>query len=116
MALVNLNDALSVRYDAIRSFVRYGSMNHLWPIYWGQQGRLEELKGPIVWKGLEGRQEIECYRYLLGRNDSGEMLFVFSIGIDLMVVCLTSSLPAQAIENSITGIKLSCVYYPDGTW
>ncbi len=116
VALVNLDDALSVRYDGIRSFVRYGSMSHLWPIYWGQQGKLEDLKSSTVCKGSEWEQEIECYRYGLGEMKNSEMIFAFSIGIDLMVICLTNSLPIPDVETCIAGIKLSCIHYPDGTW
>lgn len=116
VALADLDCAFSVQFDDIRSFVRYGSTKHLWPIYWGQHGKLEDLKEPIIWDGLEGRQEIECYRYVLGKMISGEMIFAFSIGIDLMVVCLTKRLPIPDIENCIAGIKLSCVFYPDGSW
>ena len=116
VALAGLDCAFSVQFDDIRSFVRYGSTKHLWPIYWGQQGKLEDLKEPIIWDGLEGRQEIECYRYALGKMIRGEMIFAFSIGIDLMVVCLTKRLPIPDIENCIAGIKLACVFYPDGSW
>lgn len=116
VALVDLDYALSAQFDHIRSFVRYGSTKHLWPIFWGQQGKLEELKGPIVWDGWEGSQEIECYRYALGKMMGGEMLFAFLIGIDLMVICLTGRLPNPDIEKSVAGVKLCCVYYPDGAW
>jgi len=116
VALADLDYAFSVQFDYIRSFVRYGSTKQLWPIYRGEQGKLEDLKEPIIWDGLEGRQEIECYRYALGRMTEDEMFFAFSIGIDLMVICLTSRLPIPDIEDCIRGIKLSCVFYPDGSW
>jgi hypothetical protein len=116
VALTDLDSALSNYFDDIRSFVRYGSTKHLWPIFWGQQGKLGELKGPIAWVGSEGHQEIECYRYALGKIKSGDMLFAFSIGIDIMLICLTTRSPLPEIEKSITGVELSCVYYADGTW
>ena len=97
VALADLNYALSVQFDDMRSFVRYGSRKSLWPIYWGKQGKIEDLKGPIIWSGLEGRQRIECYRCALARMAKGEVIFAFSIGIELMVVCLTESSPIPDI-------------------
>jgi len=116
IALTDLNYAFSVQFDDMRSFVRYGSTKYLWPIYWGKQGRLEDLKGPIIWNGLEARQEIECYRYALGRMTKDEVIFAFSIGIELMIICLTKRLPIPDVENCVAGIRLSCVFYPDGSW
>jgi len=115
-ASIDLDYALSAQFDNIRSFVRYGSTNHLWPIYWGQQGKLDELKDIIVWDGWEGSQEIECYRYALGKMIDNEILFAFSIGIDIMVICLTTRLLNSEIENSIAGVKLKCIFYQDGSW
>lgn len=116
VALADLNYAFSVQFDDMRSFVRYGSTKYLWPIYWGKQGKLEDLKGPIIWNSLEARQEIECYRYALGRMTKDEVIFAFSIGIELMVICLTKRLPIPDIESCIAGTSLSCVFYPDGSW
>jgi hypothetical protein len=116
VASIDLDYALSTQFDNIRSFVRYGSTNHLWPIYWGQQGKLEKLKGAIVWYGWEGRQEIECYRYALGKMRDDEILFAFSIGIEIMVICLTTRLLNSEIEKSIADIKLQCIFYQDGSW
>jgi hypothetical protein len=116
VALADLNYAFSVQFDDIRSFARYGSRKHLWPIYWGKQGKLEDLKGPVIWNGLEASQEIECYRYALGRMTKGEVIFAFSIGIELMVICLTNRLPIPDVESCIAGTRLSCIFYPDGSW
>jgi hypothetical protein len=116
VALTDINYALSPEFDRIRSFVRFGSTKHLWPIYCGQQGKLTELKGPIIWDGSEGQQEIECYRYSLGRKLTGGMVFAFSIGTDLMLICLSSDLPDPSLEDCVVGVRLSCLHYPDGTW
>jgi hypothetical protein len=116
LALASLDEALTNVFNPIRSFVRYGSTNYMWPIFWGQQGKLRDLKGPIVWSGWEGYQESECYRYALGRTTKSEILFVFSIGIDLMLICLSHRLPNPNLKKAIEGIALSCVYYEDGTW
>jgi len=116
VALSDLDCAFSAQFEDIRSFARYGSRKHLWPIYWGQQGRLEDLKESVIWDGPEGHQEIECYRYALARMVKDEMIFVFSIGVDLMAICLTKSFPIQNMEDRIKGTKLSCVFYPDGSW
>lgn len=116
VARVNLDYALTSEFDPIRSFVRCGSTRYIWPIYWGQQRKLSDLKGPVVWEGQEGHQEIECYRYALGETINGECLFAFSIGLDLTLLCLTHRFPSEALKNSIQGVKLSCIYYEEGTW
>jgi len=117
VCLADPDRAFGVQFDPMRAFIRYGSTKHLWPIYWGQQGSLDELKDPIVQDGPEGHQEILCYRYALGEIvETGDMIFTFSIGIDIMAICLTSSLPIPAVEECVTGVKLSCVHYADGTW
>jgi hypothetical protein len=117
VAQFNLEDAFSVRYDNIRSFVRCGSLKHLWPIYWGEYGSLYDLKGPINYEGSDRIQEIECYKFNLGEMiKTSDKVFAFSIGTDLMVICLTNGLPYQDLENCVVGVKLSCVYYADGTW
>jgi len=116
VALANLDCAFSAQFDEIRSFVRYGSTKHLWPIYWGQQGKVEDLKEPIIWDRSEGHQKIECYRYAFGKMVGEEMLFAFSIGTDLMIICLTNRFPIPDIQDCIADIKLPCVYYSDGTW
>ena len=116
VALANADRAFSAQFDDMRSFVRYGSTRCLWPIYWGKQGKLEDLKGPIIWNGLEGRQEIECYRYALGWMAKDEVIFAFSIGIEVMVVCLTKRLPIPDVESFFEGTRLSCVFYTDGSW
>lgn len=116
VALADISYALSVQFDDMRSFVRYGSRKSLWPIYWGKQGKIEDLKGPIIWSGLEGRQKIECYCCALARMAKGEVIFAFLIGIELMVVCLTERSPIPDIENCFAGTTLSCIFYPDGSW
>lgn len=116
LALTELNSALSSEFDEIRSFVRYGSTKHLWPIYCRQRGKIEDLKSPITWDGAEGSQEIDCYSYCLGKRITGETLFAFSIGTDDMLICLNHSLPKREYEDSLVGTNLVCVHYSDGEW
>lgn len=116
LAQVNVDHALDSKFDLIRSFIRYGSTKYLWPIFWGQQGEWADLKGPVVWDGQQGRQEIECYRYALGKTAKGEYLLAFSIGTDLMLLCLTHRFPSHALKKSVEGVNLSCIYYEEGTW
>jgi hypothetical protein len=88
----------------------------MWPIYWGQQGELGDLKGKIIWNGQVGRQEIVCYRFVLSKTIKEETVFVFSMGTDLMLMCLSHRIPVPDFENSVVGAKLPCIYYEDGTW
>jgi hypothetical protein len=116
IALSDIDYALNTEFDRIRSFVRFGDTKHLWPIYWGQQGKLSEIKHLIIWDALKGQQEIECYRYSLGKKITGEMVFIFSIGIDIMEICLSKNLPDPDLEECVQDTKMACVYYADGTW
>lgn len=116
LASTDINYALSSKFDEIRSFVRFGNTKHLWPIYYRQRGKIEDLKSPTIWDIYEGSQEIDCYAYCLGKRITGETLFAFSIGIDDMLICLNHSLPKRDYEEDLVGTKLVCLYYSDGVW
>lgn len=116
LALTDINYAMGSKFNEIRTFVRFGNTKHLWPIYSGQRGKVEDLKSPIKWDGSKGSQEIDCYCYSLGKRITGETLFAFSIGTDEMLICLNHSIPKPDFEDSLVGVTLSCIYYPDGTW
>lgn len=116
LASTNIEYALSSEFDEIRSFARFGSTKHLWPIYCRQSGEIQDLKSSIIWDGVKGSQEINCYCYCLGKRITGETLFAFSIGTDDMLICLNHSLPKQEYEDSLVGNNLLCVHYPDGEW
>jgi hypothetical protein len=116
LALFDPNIALDSQFDALRTFVREGSTNYLWPIFAGQQGQIEELKGPLVDRGKCFVQEVECYRYSLGKTSEDEYVFAFSVGLDLMLICLSHRRPESKFTTSIQGVTLNCVHYPDGNW
>lgn len=116
LALSEPHLALDSQFDALRTFVREGSVNYLWPIFAGQQGRIEELRGPLVDKGEYFEQEIECYRYSLGVTNEKEYVFVFSVGLDLMLICLSHRRPEDRFTSFVEGMTLRCIHYPDGSW
>lgn len=116
LALFNSNLALDSQFDALRTFVREGSVIYLWPIFVGQQGQIAELKGSLVDRGEYFEQEVECYRYALGETSDNEYVFVFSVGVDLMLICLSHRRTENRFNTFIQGITLSCVHYPDGSW
>jgi hypothetical protein len=116
LALFDASLALDSRFDVLRAFVRRGSTNYLWPIFMGQQGHIKELKGPLVDRGEFFEQEVECYRYSLGVTDGVEYIFAFSVGVDLMLICLSHRRPEEKFLSFIQGVTLECVYYPDGSW
>lgn len=116
LALFDASLALGSRFDAMRGFVRKGSINHLWPIFVGQHGQIEELKGPLIDRGEFLEQEIECYRYCLGITNKSEYIFTFSIGTDLMLICLSHRRLERRFSTLVEGIELQCVHYPNGSW
>jgi hypothetical protein len=116
VALTDYARALSVNFDKLRSYVRYGSSRALWPIFWGSQGELADLKGPMIAVDDCIEQEIECYRYALGETVHGELLFAFSMGLDVMLICLSHSRPVPELAEVIQDAKLNCVWYPEGSW
>jgi hypothetical protein len=116
LALFDSSLALEPQFDALRNFVREGSTNQLWPIFWGQQGRISDLKGPLVDKGGYFEQEIECYRYSLGVTEENEYVFAFSIGVDVLLICLSHRRSEKIFTSLIQGTELKSVYYPDGSW
>ena len=116
LALFDANLALDSQFDALRTFVREGSTNHLWPIFAGQQGQIEELKGSLVDRGEFIEQEVECYRYSLGVTSENELVFAFSVGVDLMLICLSHRRPENKFTTFVQGVTLNCVHYLDGSW
>lgn len=108
--------SLQPQFDEIRSYVRNGSTNFLWPIYWGQYGAITDLKGQIVKNGKNFEQDIQCYSLSLGVTKEQKYIFVFLIGTDMMLLCLSNRIPKKSFSNSIQNTKLNCIWYPDNSW
>jgi hypothetical protein len=115
LAKHNLHQALHVRYDELRSFVRFGTTSRLWALYWGIQGELSDSKD-IVKRENGWFVEHECYRYALGKTIGDEHVFAFGIGTDMWVISLANRLPQCEVESSIEGVPMTCIFYPDGSW
>lgn len=116
VATKSIDNALSSKYDQIRRFTRFGSTGKLWPVYFGNLGKISELKGSILRDKQGEYQEIECYRYSLGEMYTGDTVFSFKIGTDVMLICLTNDLPNPDFEKCINGVNMSCIFYADGSW
>lgn len=116
LAQFNHDLAFEAKFDELRTFVRYGSTKYLWPIFMGQLGKIDELKGPLIDRGEFFEQEIECYKYSFGISKDDEYIFAFSIGIDIFLICLSHRMPIDKFRNLIQGVILKCIHYPDGSW
>lgn len=116
LALTDLPTALRPEFNESRRFVRQGSTNKIWPIFWGQEGKIGNLKGPLINQGEYFEQEIECYRFSLGITDKSEYIFALSIGLDIMVICLSHRNPDPKFTQIIQGANLVCVHYADNSW
>lgn len=101
LALSNPNLAFDSQFDEIRKFIRQGSTSFLWPIFNGQRGKIENLKGPLVDQGEYFEQEIECYKYSLGESKENEYVFAFSVGVDIFLICLSHRKPENKFSQFI---------------
>lgn len=116
LASTDLERAFVVEFDELRHFVRRGSTHSLWPLYWGQDGEIRDLAGPVTVEISSISWDIECYRFALGQIASGEHVFAFAVGTDLWLICLSHRKEMQHLSKLVQGIEMSCVYYPDGSW
>lgn len=116
LALHNLDLAMNSRLDEIRNFVRFGSVNSVWPIYWAQYGDIRDLKEAVLETYEYIQQDVHCYSYSLGKTSKNEYIFAFLIGTDFMMVDLTSRNPKLRLLSVIKNAELNLVWYPDGSW
>ena len=116
LASINYELAITSAFDELRNFVRFGSVNELWPIFWGSYGNLKDLKGPFIKKfdGIE--QEINCYSYSLGISVNNEYCFAFLIGTDLLMINLSNRQPNPEFLKYLEVDHVNCVWYPDDSW
>lgn len=113
LAKCDIAHALQPTFDEIRNYVRYGAINKLWPIFWGVEGRIGDLRGPVRHVNGELEFDVLCYRYELGHTNLGEAIFAFSVGTDVLIACLSHPRPSEHLFNVADGIKLSCLYYDE---
>ncbi|MGD0787564.1 MAG: HNH endonuclease [Terracidiphilus sp.] len=117
VALTMAAEAMLPLFDPLRRYVRHGSVNSLWPIYYGQSGSLGELRTEEC-PAETGEIEIEseCYRYSIGERIDGGYIFAFGIGTDLYAIDLTRNVPDSFVEKAISGCLLQCLHYGKGTF
>ena len=116
LASKDISLAMDSQFDELRMFVREGSINKIWPLFWAQEGSLRNLRYIKTVNKKYYEEEIECYRYSLGYTNIREYIFTFSIGIDIITICLTHRQPLEKFKNIIEGVKLECIWYPDNSW
>ncbi len=102
---------LSNKFDKIRKYIRFSSINKLWTFYIGQQGNIKELKGELINKGDYFEQDIFCYGYALGILKQDEYMFAFNMGTDVWLISLTKRETNDNYTKYIKNIKLKPIYY-----
>lgn len=115
-ALSDYELAMSEPFDEIRAYIREGSKSHLWPIFWGKQGSVKEIRGDMVEIGGHLEEKVEYYRYSLGETKRGEYVFAFGMGTDLTMICLSHRLPDPWLTRVIEEVDMDCVWYADNSW
>jgi hypothetical protein len=116
LALTDVSLVMTSQFNEMRKYVREGTVKSIWPLFWGQQGSLSDLRGELIDHGGHFEQEIECYRYSLGISNADEYLFAFSMGTDLILICLSHRNPDLRFTRMIDGTQLECVWYSDEGW
>ena len=116
LASINYELALNPTFDELRNFVRIGSVNKLWPIFWSRYGDIKDLKNPIIEKFDYYEQVINCYSYSLGISNNDEYFFAFLIGTDLMMINLSNRQPRPEYLKYLDVDRVNCLWYPDGPW
>jgi len=117
LALTSPSSAMAVELDPIRRYARFGSLNSIWPIYFGKTGQLNELREE-KFSSTGGGWEIESefYRFSLGQWQTGGYVFAFGMGTDLYAMDFTSNAPNDHMKSVVTECVLECVHYPPGTF
>jgi hypothetical protein len=117
LALTNPRSAMAAELDPIRRYTRLGSVNSVWPIYFGKTGQLNELREKRSSSTSDDWEvETECYRFSLGEWQVGGYVFVFGIGTDLYAMDFTSDAPNDHMKSVVSECVLECVHYPPGSF
>lgn len=116
LASHNVDLAMASKFDEIRSFVRFGSVNTIWPIYWGQFGEIRNLKKTVLETFEFSQQDVHCYSYSLGRTIYDDYVFAFNIGTDFMMMNLSTREPKLYLLSASKDADLNLIWYPDGSW
>lgn len=116
LALTDVSLVMTSQFNEMRKYVREGTVKSIWPLFWSQPGSLSDLRGELIDHGGHFEQEIECYRYSLGITNADEYLFAFSMGTDLILICLSHRNPDLRFTRVVEGTQLECVWYSDDSW
>lgn len=111
----NSENARSAKFDAIRSYIRYGIRKEIWPIFYSQIGNLKDLK----WLNISDEEQIEevlCYEYSLIVVCELYTLLSFRIGTDNWVICLNDPYPRPIIKKAFPQQDLRLIWYSREEW
>ena len=68
LATIDYELVLKPAFDELREFVRYNSIDRLWPVFWGKYGDIKDIKSPILNNSQFLEQEVHCFSYALGNR------------------------------------------------
>jgi len=111
LASWNAAAAYDTKQDGIRRFVRYGSHDYLWPIYWGATS--EAYQRTLLVEPHAEWREVDCYTYSLALTKWGHYVFAFNMGLEVWLIDLSSPAPGVLPETIVQGMTLKCIYYTD---
>ncbi len=106
--------ARNVEFDAIRKFVRQGSLKDLWPVFHANQGTINDLFSYKINNGV-AEEEITCYSYSMNKVDTHYLLNLV-IGTDSWFLCLNNQFPGETIMSGLSGDGMKILWYPKEQW
>jgi hypothetical protein len=105
--------ARSDEFNAIRKYVREGTLKELWPIFHATEGNIKSLFG-YVKNDTQVEERITCYSYRLLQIGS-YIVFNLKIGTDSWFICLNQQFPHPDISEFM-GNNVSAIWYSNKQW
>ena len=106
------------RFDHIRRYARYSDFKEIWPLFHYTEGRLDELRSPVIVGpyGEEHVGQVDLYSYALLEVAGRYTLVRFNMGVDHWAICLDDPLPHLVIRAVFPDMALDFLWYPDEQW
>jgi hypothetical protein len=100
------------RFDRLRRYARYGDFKGIWPLFYYNEGQLEDLTRPVLFgsAGEELLEKVIIYSYEFVEV-AAYTIFRFSMGVDNWLICLDDPYPRPIIRAAFPGHDLELIWY-----
>lgn len=118
LATSNREQAYHQKFDRIRAYARFGSIDELWPIFHFSEGMMGQWRKPTLMdaKGKTVLEEIECFSYGMVEVGDQYTVFRFSMGLDNWVITLNDPFPSPAMRAAFPNQELQLIWYSQDQW